>query len=242
MVKCWVPRTQRDKLLLALNDSILKAWGLGKKTIWTSWLKWKLTLARSFLGYLVCAKPYMSGNHNYSLDLTYTHFLKVNAREKTAPTERKNNQNPELDDGSTMVMRKKHKLQGMSDTFKKICMRPSGNLSKSWKRLVFHGNLGMQRWRPCACTNSAEFCFKLRKLRKTEALETWDYSLGLWHLSEGRQEMYSWGKDPTKSQILKPLLHALNGGVVGTATNLQWEKLISNQQFCNTCKSEINNC
>lgn len=58
-------------------------------------------------------------------------FLKVNAREKTAPTERKNNQNPELDDGSTMVMRKKHKLQGMPDTFKIICMRPSGNLSKS---------------------------------------------------------------------------------------------------------------
>lgn len=126
-------------------------------------------------------------------------FLKVNAREKTAPTERKNNQNLEVDDGTTMVMSKKHNLQGMLDTVKNICMKPLGNLAKSWKILIFHGNLGMQRWQPCACRNSGEFCFKLRKLRKTEALETWDYSLGLWHLSEGRQEMYSWGKDPTKS-------------------------------------------
>lgn len=58
-------------------------------------------------------------------------FLKVNPREKTAPTERKNNQNLEVDDGTTMVMSKKHNLQGMLDTVKNICMKPLGNLAKS---------------------------------------------------------------------------------------------------------------
>lgn len=58
-------------------------------------------------------------------------FLKVNAREETALTERKNNQHLELDDGTTMAMRKKQKLQGMPATIKSICMKPLGNLNKS---------------------------------------------------------------------------------------------------------------
>lgn len=162
---------------------------------------------------------FWSRSHLHSL-------LEVNPREKTALTERKNNQHLELGDGTTMVMRKNQKLQEYLTLLRNICMKLFGNLSKSWKRLIFHGNLGMQRWRSCACTNSGEFCFKLRNLRKPEALETWDCFLGFWHLSKGRQEMHSWGKDPTKSSNTEAIVYMHNRGVVVTATNLPWETWI----------------
>lgn len=69
-----------------------------------------ITLEESLQGSLVSGKAYGSGICCYSLHLTYTPLeYKVSSREKAALRERQNNQQLDLDDGTSMVMRKRQK-------------------------------------------------------------------------------------------------------------------------------------
>jgi len=130
-VKCLVSHTQKDKLLFASNTSILKARGSRNKTRWISWLKWKLTLVES-PGILCLCKAIYEQEPQLLSRFHLCSFVKANAREKPALTERKNNHQLDPDDGTIMAMRRWQKWQGMPHTIKSICMKPLRNLSKLW--------------------------------------------------------------------------------------------------------------